>query len=65
MKTFLRVLVIVFGDLLTLPWQLGMLVAYCLTDWTEEEALENCNEWKEYLASVHRWMHTGRFDEED
>ena len=62
MKKVLRIIVIVVANLLTLPFQLVMIIGYLLTKKTEEEKAEINEFWEEGFSSCKRWTNTGRFD---
>lgn len=65
MKKFLRILVLVIGNLITLPFQLIALAILVLSKWTEEEEEDIYDFCTEGLEGVRLWINTGRFEEEE
>ena len=62
MKKVLRIIVIIVANLLTLPFQLIMIMVYWLTKVTEEEQPAIDEFFDEAWSSCKHWTNTGRFD---
>lgn len=64
MKTVLRIFVIVLANLITLPFQILILIGIYASNLREDE-LDELSEWgSEILHSNITWIKTGRFPED-